>query len=45
MSTLFNVYLFTAYTTLNLTGVINHTGASRNYKQRVNRGTEQQYRY
>jgi len=40
-----HVYLFTAYTSLNLTGVINHTGASRSHEQRFNDGTEQRYRY
>jgi len=42
MSTPVHVYLFTAYTSLNLTGVINHTGASRSHEQRFNNGTEQQ---
>jgi len=42
-----HVYLFTAYTSLNLTGVINHTGASRRHEQRfsflmmaLNNGTD-----
>jgi hypothetical protein len=33
------------YTSLNLTGVINHTGAMYRHKQRFTDGTEQQYRY
>jgi hypothetical protein len=33
------------YTSITLTGVINHTGALRSHKQRFTDGTEQQYRY
>jgi len=40
-----HVYLVIAYTSLTLTGVINHTGASRSHEQRFNDATEQRYRY
>jgi hypothetical protein len=39
MSTLVQVYLFTAYASLTLTGVINNTGAAFSDRN------EQQYRY
>jgi len=45
MSIPVHVYLVTAYTSLNLTGVINHTGASRSHEERFNDGTEKRYRY
>jgi len=41
MSLPVHVYLFTAYTSLTLTGVINQTGALHSHEERFNDGTEQ----